>query len=199
LAADNVLPVCMIEPYRYVERERPATTGELEAPTPREKYTYMGRKDCWNTGSGKFGSLICLLLSILVAGLSPATAQTTAKSEQSHWVKHKKASARAAHATPSSSTASSHARVVSSRRHSATHVVVRRTSTALRGTGHATRAVLTGRRHRYYERFSGNSFLGDPTTGDITGGEDPIVRAAAIQALGNMNGTAVAIDPNTGR
>lgn len=159
----------------------------------------MGRKDCWNTGSGKFGSLICLLLSILVAGLSPATAQTTAKSERSQWVKHKKSSAHAAHATPSSSTASSHARVVSSRRHSATHVVVRRTSTALRGTGHATRAVLTGRRHRYYERFSGNSFLGDPTTGDITGGEDPIVRAAAIQALGNMNGTAVAIDPNTGR
>ena len=33
----------------------------------------------------------------------------------------------------------------------------------------------------------------------MTAGEDPIVRAAAIEALGNMNGTAMAIDPATGR
>jgi len=33
----------------------------------------------------------------------------------------------------------------------------------------------------------------------MTEGEDPVVRAAAIDALGNMNGTAVAIDPNSGR
>ncbi len=37
------------------------------------------------------------------------------------------------------------------------------------------------------------------TLGDITAGEDPIVRAAAIEALGDTNGTAVAIDPDTGR
>ena len=37
------------------------------------------------------------------------------------------------------------------------------------------------------------------TQGDLTAGEDPVVRAAAIQALGNMNGTAVAIDPSSGR
>ena len=30
-------------------------------------------------------------------------------------------------------------------------------------------------------------------------GEDPVVREAAIEALGNMNGTAIAIDPTTGR
>ena len=35
--------------------------------------------------------------------------------------------------------------------------------------------------------------------GDITAGEDPIVRAAAVEALGNMNGTIVAIDPDSGR
>jgi len=155
----------------------------------------MGRKDCWNIGS----SLICLLLSILVAGLAPVAAQTTAKSEQSHWVRHKKAVAHTAHATKSSRTAASHVRTVSTRTHTSAHAAIRRTSTTVRGTAHATRAVLTVRRHRYYERFSGNSFLEDPGTGDITAGEDPVVRAAAIQALGNMNGTAVAIDPNTGR
>jgi penicillin-binding protein 2 len=34
---------------------------------------------------------------------------------------------------------------------------------------------------------------------DVTGGEDPEVRAAAVRALGNLNGTAVVVDPNNGR
>ncbi len=54
----------------------------------------------------------------------------------------------------------------------------------------------------YGERFYASSFLEDPTlqtAGDITAGEDPVVRAAAIQALGNMNGTVLAIDPSSGR
>lgn len=56
-----------------------------------------------------------------------------------------------------------------------------------------------GRRHRYVEHFTGNSFADNVTDGDIIAGEDPVVRAAAIEALGGMNGTAVAIDPDTGR
>ena len=39
----------------------------------------------------------------------------------------------------------------------------------------------------------------DITEGDVTAGEDPIVRQAAIDALGNMNGTVVAIEPTSGR
>jgi penicillin-binding protein 2 len=54
-------------------------------------------------------------------------------------------------------------------------------------------------RHRYVERFTGNSFADDITDGDVVEGEDPIVRQAAIDALGNMNGTVVAIDPTDGR
>lgn len=58
----------------------------------------------------------------------------------------------------------------------------------------------TRRRHRYYERFTANSFAtSDLTSGDVTAGEDPVVRQAAIDALGNMNGTVVAIDPTSGR
>jgi cell division protein FtsI/penicillin-binding protein 2 len=61
-------------------------------------------------------------------------------------------------------------------------------------------AVSGTRRHHYYgERFTANSFTNDLTSGDVTEGEDPVVRAAAIQALGNMNGTALAIDPSSGR
>jgi len=57
----------------------------------------------------------------------------------------------------------------------------------------------TRRRHRYYERFYTSSFAQDVAEGDVTGGEDPIVRQAAIDALGNMNGTVVAIEPTSGR
>src|SRR5581483_2171612 len=55
------------------------------------------------------------------------------------------------------------------------------------------------RRHHYYERFYTSSFANDVTAGDVTDGEDLSVRAAAIDALGNMNGSVVAIDPASGR
>ncbi|HJW99362.1 MAG TPA: penicillin-binding transpeptidase domain-containing protein [Terriglobales bacterium] len=61
------------------------------------------------------------------------------------------------------------------------------------------KASVKTRRHRYYERFHMSSFAEDITDGDITAGEDPIVRQAAIDALGNMNGTVVAVEPTSGR
>jgi cell division protein FtsI/penicillin-binding protein 2 len=39
----------------------------------------------------------------------------------------------------------------------------------------------------------------DSTAGDKTEGEDPIVRQAAVEALGPLNGSIVVSDPNTGR
>jgi cell division protein FtsI/penicillin-binding protein 2 len=39
----------------------------------------------------------------------------------------------------------------------------------------------------------------DSFDGDVTAGEDPVVRKAAIDALGNMNGTVLAIEPTSGR
>ena len=55
------------------------------------------------------------------------------------------------------------------------------------------------RRHHYRERFTAKSYSDDVTEGDITNGEDPVVRQAAVDALGDMNGTVVAIDPTDGR
>jgi len=72
-------------------------------------------------------------------------------------------------------------------------------------TGHSSAHLRrTGLRVRrgWYEHFDASSFVQDPTDltqGDVTGGEDPAVRQAAIDALGNMNGTVVAIDPSDGR
>ena len=71
-----------------------------------------------------------------------------------------------------------------------------------RTTGKASThsARLSHRRHHHYrERFFTSSFATGITAGDVVAGEDATVRAAAIDALGNMNGTVTAIDPNTGR
>jgi penicillin-binding protein 2 len=63
-----------------------------------------------------------------------------------------------------------------------------------------TVAVRRVRRvHSTYERFTASSYTSDAAAGDQTAGEDPIVRQAALDALGNMNGTVVAIDPSNGR
>jgi cell division protein FtsI/penicillin-binding protein 2 len=68
-------------------------------------------------------------------------------------------------------------------------------------SAHLRRASLRYRRHRVYEHFDANSFTqsDDLTQGDITAGEDTAVRQAAVDALGDMNGTVVAIDPSNGR
>ena len=62
------------------------------------------------------------------------------------------------------------------------------------------RRVSLTTRHHFYERFTASSFAnGDIFAGDVTAGEDPVVRQAAIDALDGMNGTALVIDPSNGR
>jgi penicillin-binding protein 2 len=83
------------------------------------------------------------------------------------------------------------------------HATVRTSTSSRRihsATPHFRHASLSHRRHRFYERFTASSFAkGDIFAADITTGEDPIVRQAAIDALDGMNGTAVVIDPSNGR
>jgi len=62
-----------------------------------------------------------------------------------------------------------------------------------------SRTVSSLKRRHYYEHFYASSYSHDITDGDATAGEDPIVRQAAIDALGNMNGTVLAIEPTSGR
>ena len=86
--------------------------------------------------------------------------------------------------------------------HTARHRVAavrhaRRTSRRVRGVSLAHRR--RHRRRRYYERFTASSYAQNQTVGDITAGEDAVVRQAAISALGDLNGTVVVIDPNNGR
>src|SRR5579863_7140065 len=73
------------------------------------------------------------------------------------------------------------------------HLAAARSATPVSGA-HASAA-----RRRYHERFHMSSFAEDVAEGDAIAGEDNVVRRAAIDALGNMNGTVVAIEPTSGR
>jgi cell division protein FtsI/penicillin-binding protein 2 len=94
-------------------------------------------------------------------------------------------------------------------RHTRAHASVR-TAVHVRGRRSRSvvqRVVVHGHVHYYRrtlvyrpsERFTASSYAENLTLGDVTGGEDPTVRAAAVEALGNMNGTVLAIDPSNGR
>jgi penicillin-binding protein 2 len=67
------------------------------------------------------------------------------------------------------------------------------------GGATVTRTSVGTSHHRYHERFFVSSFADGIAAGDVTTGEDLVVRQAAIDALGNMNGTVVAIEPTSGR
>ncbi len=132
-------------------------------------------------------SAVLLALPLAVAAHASGTASTTTTTTH-HSTHHR------AHVQESSSTQ----KHITHLQHS--HRVA--TTTAYRhssSSAHLRRASLTVHRHSY-ERFYASSFTDtDLTQGDVTAGEDPVVRQAAIAALGNMYGTVVAIDPSNGR
>jgi penicillin-binding protein 2 len=127
-----------------------------------------------------------ILHLFVIVGLILLPGTLLAGTVSTHRTTHKKSIAH------TRKTAVAHRRTVS--------VSTRRTS--VRSGARLRRANLVVRRgrRRYYERFTASSFAeGDVGLADNTAGEDPVVRAAAIAALGNMNGTVVAIDPSNGR
>lgn len=75
--------------------------------------------------------------------------------------------------------------------------VNRKPSSAGRKTA-AHRAVKkTSTRHRHYRGLP--TYITDPAAGDDSQFDDPVVRQAALDALGRQNGSVVAVDPLNGR
>jgi membrane carboxypeptidase/penicillin-binding protein len=105
------------------------------------------------------------------------------------------------HATAAAKPSSPHTAAHTAAHTATSHSVSRSTSVhSASAPAHLRHASLSVRHHHYYERFTANSFVaGTLGQGDVTTGEDPVVRQAAIDALGDMNGTAVVINPSTGR
>jgi membrane carboxypeptidase/penicillin-binding protein len=83
--------------------------------------------------------------------------------------------------------------------HSTKSAATRNRSVAVVSATHPGTSYKASKRRGYYQRFYASSFADNQVDGDIAAGEDPIVRAAAVEALGNMNGTIVAVDPDSGR
>ena len=132
-----------------------------------------------------FAVIFCLALFTSLGAVA-ATISTHSKDSSST---HKSKSKSSHHITESTTAQKKMSRM----RHSSATVAKRNRSTH-------TVARTRSRHHRYYgERFYASSYANDQVEGDITAGEDPVVRAAAIEALGNMNGTIVAVDPDSGR
>jgi penicillin-binding protein 2 len=63
----------------------------------------------------------------------------------------------------------------------------------------APRANSTAASRKYASRYRGVPTFADSTSADISTFDDPVVRAAVVEALGRYNGSVVAVDPNTGR
>ena len=135
-------------------------------------------------GAIAFGLVVC-------AGASAATTTTSGSMK-----KHSSGTARAATKLHASTSHSSKIKVAG--KTAGTSAPTATTKVAVRGHG-AKPKLAVRRTRRYSEHFTASSFAENLTLGDVTEGEDPVVRAAAIEALGNMNGTAIAIDPSTGR
>ncbi|MGH9727045.1 MAG: penicillin-binding transpeptidase domain-containing protein, partial [Candidatus Acidiferrales bacterium] len=82
-------------------------------------------------------------------------------------------------------------------KHKSAHATTRKSSHAARRKPvHAVRST----RHRYRHYYRGvPTYMADPAIGDDSRFDDPIVREAALDALGRQNGSVVAVDPSTGR
>ena len=153
-------------------------------------------------------ALVLMAFGIYSAGAAALdTPQTTLHHSRSKTESHlssahhtaaHRATVRTARTATAHTTATASSRSVT--RTSTAHRVTSRTVTTRTTTAAHLSRTSIHRRHRYYERFTASSFVkGDIGEGDITTGENPVVRQAAIDALGDMNGTAVVIDPSNGR
>jgi len=149
----------------------------------------------------KLSVLLRLFLLTMVCACSTAWAQSASPGTSTHTTSstaHPKHHATLHHAAHTHAARTHHARAQSTTSHN-TVAHGASTTTAHRSQSVRYRHHAVRRRHRYYERFTASSYAQDQTLGDITGGEDPVVRQAAIAALGDMNGTVVVINPDNGR
>lgn len=124
-----------------------------------------------------FAAIICLLSIVPAGAVTPAS--TTAKSKSSK--------------TAAASTAASNRRTAAKPK-----ALVPTSRTPLVAGSAKRRATTRTTRGRRYDPWREPNFT-SPTDGDDASGEDPVVRQAAVDALGNFNGSIVVVDPSNGR
>jgi penicillin-binding protein 2 len=63
----------------------------------------------------------------------------------------------------------------------------------------AGKSAVRSTRRSLASRYRGVPTFADSSSADVTAFDDPVVREAAVEALGRYNGAVVAVDPNSGR
>jgi penicillin-binding protein 2 len=63
----------------------------------------------------------------------------------------------------------------------------------------AGKSAVRSTRRSFASRYRGVPTFADSSSADVTAFDDPVVREAAVEALGRYNGAVVAVDPNSGR
>ncbi len=132
-------------------------------------------------------SVALLGMGTLLCGQNSTTPSTTAKRHTRR--KHRRAAVVASPVVTSRSSGRTVARTT-------TQAGVIHTNTAI------TAKVATARTRRTHRVFVSpwtEPTFADSTVGDTVDGEDPVVRKAALDALGPYNGSVVVADPETGR
>lgn len=136
---------------------------------------------------------IALLSLIFLAGFMPASARQSGTASPSS------KPAVTAKAKPKTRAAKRKSKPKKASRAVRHHTVRRRSSTRRRVTHRRVthrRSTRRTKRRRYARRRYRRP---NPTAGDFTKFDDPVVRQAAIAALGRYYGSVVAVDPNDGR
>jgi penicillin-binding protein 2 len=72
-------------------------------------------------------------------------------------------------------------------------------ASAAPGAGGKSAVRSTHRSSASRSRYRGVPTFADSFSGDVTTFDDPVVREAAVEALGRYNGAVVAVEPSTGR
>lgn len=147
-----------------------------------------------------FATVAGFLSFALVLGLTSAvTAQTTTTATQTTHHKKKKvsktSSAKAATAVKSG-TAKRAASVAPASAISPTAASATATSAT---SGSAISKTRAGARRRAPAQTWDEPTYKDSSLGDLTEGDEPEIRKAAVEGLGPYNGSVVVVDPNTGR
>ena len=158
--------------------------------------------------TSRFRSLFLIVATLLLATTSFATnSATPSKSKKkearvSESARAQRHMARLRHQRAVARRAAAHRNTKAAAKTAVAGKATARTAslrTASLTTRSARSARLRRRRSHYVEQFYTSSYATDASDGDDARGEDAVVRQSAIDALGNMNGTVVAIDPSSGR
>jgi penicillin-binding protein 2 len=132
----------------------------------------------------------CLALPAALPAASTATTTTTANPATASHKKLKRVRHHRRRVVHHAAAGAHHAKTSKSRR----RATRRYASTRRTSAHHTTRRRVI----HHWSPWIVSSF-GNPTAGDIAVGEDPQIREAAIQAIGNWNGAVVVVNPENGR